>query len=76
MFINFWYAAERSENITDKPLKARMLGQNFVLYRDSTGTPHCSAGACIHRGGALANGRVLGDEIECPYHGWRYGLDG
>ena len=76
MFINFWYAAERSEDLTDKPLNVRMLGQNFVLYRDSTGAAHCSAGACIHRGGALANGRVLGDQIECPYHGWRYGLDG
>ena len=76
MFINFWYAAERSENLTDKPLTVRMLGQNFVLYRDSTGTAHCSVSACVHRGGALADGQVLGDEIECPYHGWRYGLDG
>ena len=76
MFINFWYAAEQSTNLGSKPVKVRMFGQNFVLYRDSNRQAHCVVGACIHRGGALCDGRVIGDEIECPYHGWRYGLDG
>ena len=76
MFINFWYAAELSRNLGQKPLRSKMLGQNFVLYRDAAGLAHCVVGACIHRGGALCNGQVIGDEIECPYHGWRYGLDG
>ena len=76
MFINFWYAAERSENLTDKPVRAKMLGQNFMLYRDQDGKAHCTVAACIHRGGALADGQVLGQDIECPYHGWRYGPDG
>lgn len=69
MFINFWYAAERSTNLGNKPVKVKMLGQTFVLYRDSIGQAHCVVGACIHRGGALCDGRVIGDDIECPYHG-------
>ena len=31
MYINFWYPAEQSPNITDAPLKLQMPGQNFVL---------------------------------------------
>jgi len=31
---------------------------------------------CIHRGTALSLGRVVGDELMCPYHGWRYGAGG
>ena len=76
MFINFWYAAEQSKKVAAKPVAVKMLGQNFVLYRDESGAAHCTIAACIHRGGALANGQVLGGDIECPYHGWRYGPDG
>ena len=31
---------------------------------------------CIHRGTALSLGTVEGDEIVCPYHGWRYASSG
>ena len=76
MFINFWYAAEQSRNLKDKPVGVKMLGQQFLLYRDQDGAAHCTVAACIHRGGALTDGRVLGRDIECPYHGWRYKSDG
>ena len=50
MFINFWYVAELSENVADKPVSVRMLGQDFVLFRDSTGDVHCLNNVCTHRG--------------------------
>ena len=58
MFINFWYAAAESKNVTDKPVSVRMLGQDFVLFRDSDGNAHCLSNTCIHRGAALADGVV------------------
>jgi len=72
MFINFWYAADWSKKLTDQPVKLRMLGQDFVLFRDSSGQAHCLANVCVHRGGSLAGGIVKGDCIQCPYHGWLY----
>lgn len=72
MFINFWYPAAQSAELTDKPFPRRMLGQDFVLFRDSQGTAHCLSNTCIHRGGSLGAGKLLGDEIQCPYHGWRF----
>lgn len=76
MFINFWYPAATSEELADNPLKVKMLGQNFVLFRDSSGTAHCLSNVCTHRGGSLAGGRMRGDCVECPYHGWQFNGDG
>lgn len=77
MFINFWYAAEEAANVTDQPLPVRMLDHDFVLFRDSAGKAHCLSNVCIHRGASLAHGKVKGDTVECPYHGWRFrGSDG
>lgn len=77
MYINFWYAAERSEKLTaDKPLRVRMLSHEFVLFRDSKGKAHCLSDTCIHRGAALSGGKVMGDCVQCPYHGWQYNGSG
>ena len=38
--------------------------------------PHALRDLCIHRGTALSLGRVVGDRLMCPYHGWQYGADG
>ena len=72
MFINFWYVAEESTKLTNAPSKVRMLGQDFVLFRDSKGKAHCLSNVCVHRGASLGNGKVKGDCVECPYHGWQY----
>ena len=72
MYINFWYAAAQSQDVNDEPLKVKMLGQNFVLFRDSAGLVHCLSNVCTHRGGSLAGGKMRGDCVECPYHGWQF----
>jgi len=76
MFINFWYPLARAEAIADKPLAVRIIGHDFVVFRDSSGKAHCLANVCVHRGGSLAHGTVKGDCVECPYHGWQYDGDG
>lgn len=76
MLINLWYVAEWSEKVREKPVRVRMLGQDFVLFRDASGKVLCLHDVCLHRGGSLAGGWVRGDCIACPYHGWRYDRDG
>lgn len=72
MFINFWYAAEWSDRLGDQASRVRMLGQDFVLFRDSSGTARCLSNTCVHRGGSLGGGKLKGDCVQCPYHGWEF----
>ena len=72
MFINFWYAAEYSDALTDRPIRARILNHDFVLFRDQAGKAHCLSDTCVHRGASLSGGKIKRDCIQCPYHGWRF----
>ena len=76
MYINFWYPVCQSSALTDKPLKLRMLGLDFVIFRDAAGQAFCLSNTCVHRGGSLSGGQVKGDRIQCPYHGWEFSGDG
>lgn len=72
MLINLWYVAEWSDKVTTDPVRVKMLGQQFVLFRDQTGTVRCLADTCLHRGGSLSKGWVTDGNVTCPYHGWQY----
>lgn len=78
MFINVWYVAERAAHLkAGAPLQVRMLGRDFVLFRDRDGRAACLANVCPHRGANLAAGKCRDDgTVACPYHGWRFDRDG
>ena len=73
MLINNWYVAASSEAISaDKPFGVRMLGVDFVLFRNEQERVICLSGVCCHRGGALADGKIVDGCVACPYHGWQF----
>jgi phenylpropionate dioxygenase-like ring-hydroxylating dioxygenase large terminal subunit len=72
MFINFWYPVALATDLKDQPLPVRMLGLDFAAFRDSRGQARVLANTCPHRGGALSGGKVKGDNLQCPYHGWQF----
>jgi phenylpropionate dioxygenase-like ring-hydroxylating dioxygenase large terminal subunit len=77
MYINFWYPICTSAELGDeKPVRAQVLKTRFAAFRDSNGQAHVLSDTCVHRGGALGNGKIQGDCIQCPYHGWEYDADG
>lgn len=76
MYINFWYPMATSAELTDKPLKVRALGQDFVLFRGDDGIARCLSNTCTHRGGSLSGGKIRGNCIQCPYHGWEFDAEG
>jgi phenylpropionate dioxygenase-like ring-hydroxylating dioxygenase large terminal subunit len=71
-----WHPVAFSADVTDQPAHADLLGEPLVLWRGRDGTPRAMSDVCIHRGTALSLGKVIGDEIVCPYHAWRYGPGG
>ena len=77
MYINFWYPVALSTEVTNEaPLTVEIMGLKYVAFRDTQGGAHVLANTCIHRGGALGNGKVNGDCVACPYHGWEFAGDG
>ncbi len=49
------------------------LGRDFVLFRGEDGTARVFDAYCPHLGANLGvGGRVCGDGIACPFHGWRF----
>jgi phenylpropionate dioxygenase-like ring-hydroxylating dioxygenase large terminal subunit len=73
MFLkNFWYVAAWSDELGKSPLGVVMLKQPVVLFRQTDGTPVALEDRCIHRRAPLSIGSVVGDNIECAYHGLIY----
>lgn len=60
-----------------RPVKAvRVLGQDFVLFRNADGAFGLLDRDCPHRGADLAYGRNEGDGLRCPFHGWKFDITG
>jgi len=76
MYVNFWYPMAVGEELADSPVPVRCMGLDFVLFRDGAGQARCLSNTCVHRGGSLAGGKVAGDCVQCPYHGWEFDGDG
>ncbi|MGI9289975.1 MAG: Rieske 2Fe-2S domain-containing protein [Gammaproteobacteria bacterium] len=77
MYINFWYPVCTADELgSEEPLQVQLLGLKYVAFRDSEGKAHVLSDTCIHRGGSLSHGKVKGDCVECPYHGWQFNAEG
>ena len=63
--------------MAQRPLKAvRLLGQDFILFRDDGGRWGLLDRDCPHRNADLAFARYEGDGVRCPFHGWKFDAAG
>lgn len=77
MFLkNSWYVVGWSVDY-DRTLKAEIfLGENIVIYRTENGKPVALEDACPHRKLPLSKGKLIGDTVECGYHGLTFDCSG
>jgi 3-ketosteroid 9alpha-monooxygenase subunit A len=81
-----WFMVAKSDEVTTVPSSVRYFGEELVLYRGQSGRVFLIEAYCPHMGTHLAKNttsyvivdkqHVEGDNIRCPYHGWRFGPDG
>jgi len=58
------------------PVRIRLLGEDLVAFRDSDGRVGLLGAHCPHRQTELFFGRNEDRGLRCPYHGWKYDVDG
>lgn len=68
--LNQWYGVARSAEVQSQPLSVTLWHQAIVLFRDATGQIHALEDRCPHRQVKLSHGKVVGNRLECAYHGW------
>jgi len=71
--------AVQSEELPDAdgdPMRVRLLGENFIMFRDTSGRVGLLANSCTHRGASLFYARNEEDGLCCMYHGWKFGVTG
>jgi phthalate 4,5-dioxygenase oxygenase subunit len=74
-----WLPVCLSEEVAEKdgaPVKARLVGEDLVVFRDSTGKLGVLSEQCPHRGASLVFGRNENSGLRCLYHGWKFDVDG
>ncbi len=75
-FLNAWQVAAFSTELGDGLLSRRLCDKPVVLYRLANGSAVALEDRCPHRLLPLSAGTRVGDDVQCGYHGMRFGPDG
>ena len=77
VLVDDWHPVARVEELVGGgPIGVRLLGEDVVVWRSGEQV-FAWRDLCVHRGTRLSLGRIVeGARLECPYHGWTYGVDG
>lgn len=73
---NCWYAAAFSAEVGRQPLARTLLDTPMVFFRKEDGSPVALLDRCPHRFAPLSIGTLVGDELQCSYHGLRFDCEG
>lgn len=74
--MNAWYAIGWDTDIGRSLKPFTICGLQMLAYRRFDRNVAVIADACWHRGLPLSLGRLVGDEVECAYHGLRFTAEG
>ena len=76
MLRRYWWPVGFEDEIADRPIPVRLLGEDFVLFRDGDGRVGVIDVVCAHRCALLTLGRVEERGLRCCYHGWLFDTAG
>ncbi len=75
----YWIPAFMSDELPEpdgRPMCVRLLCEDLVAFRDSSGRVGLVQNNCPHRGASLFFGRNEEDGLRCVYHGWKFDVSG
>src|SRR5215472_508567 len=75
----YWIPACLSSEIAEPdgaPARVRLLCEDLVAFRDTSGAVGLIEERCPHRGASLFYGRNEENGLRCTYHGWKFDVTG
>ncbi|HLZ30647.1 MAG TPA: Rieske 2Fe-2S domain-containing protein [Chloroflexota bacterium] len=75
----YWLPAIRSDELREAdgaPLRVRLLGEDLIGFRTTSGQIGLVKHNCPHRGASLFFGRNEDEGLRCVYHGWKFDVAG
>lgn len=75
----YWIPVMLSEELADSdgaPMRVRLLNEDLIIFRDTSGRVGLLENHCPHRGASLFFGRNEEEGLRCVYHGWKYDVAG
>jgi len=75
----YWIPAIRSDELPAPdcpPLRVKLLGEELIGYRATSGAVGLMQNACPHRGASMFFGRNEEEGLRCVYHGWKFDVTG
>src|SRR3954449_11865255 len=79
LFRNYWLPALRSDELPSPdcpPIRIRLLSENLIGFRTTSGAVGLIQNACPHRGASMFFGRNEEEGLRCVYHGWKFDTAG
>jgi phenylpropionate dioxygenase-like ring-hydroxylating dioxygenase large terminal subunit len=70
--LDHWHPVVPVRKLKTKPVEVRLAGRTLCLFRTSKGEAAAVDNVCPHRRLKLSYGQVVGDRIQCKYHGWTF----
>lgn len=71
-----WHPACLAENLGAAPLRVELAGHFIAVYRTASGKIAALEDECPHRRMKLSLGEVMGERLQCRYHGWTFDCEG
>ncbi|KAE9630548.1 aromatic ring-hydroxylating dioxygenase subunit alpha [Parasedimentitalea maritima] len=74
----YWQPAALLDELDQKRpvVPVKLLGEDLVLFRDSSGELGLIGRHCPHRGADMCFGRLEDNGLRCPFHGWHFDRTG
>ena len=79
LFRQYWIPALLAEELPEDgcpPVRAKLLSERMIAFRDSQGRYGLIDEFCAHRGASLWFGNNEDGGLRCAYHGWKYDVTG
>jgi phthalate 4,5-dioxygenase len=79
LFRSYWMPVLLAEELPENecpPVRVKVMSERLLAFRDTDGKCGLIDEFCAHRGVSLWFGRNEEHGLRCPYHGWKYDVNG